>query len=445
MDVATAPAAGTRRLLQGIGRLADDTTPGQRWTAALAVGLAVLLLAFGLPHGVRTIVEPATRAATPVGAAAPPAGVPAEAPAGVAAGIPAASRRGPVAPAAASGAAPAGDAAAPATPVPAGVVVLAFGDPDDETGDRAVATHFFALQGADAEIVEVDDADPAAACAAVAGAALVVAGGPMPGPVRDCATRAGARTLAFDDDLAPAAGPASSTRRGVARSLLDTADVLGDELSAPVVLVADERYQPAVEGTRAEAAERGLALDEIVYLPDDGDPSPTTSLDLARARPGTVLFATSTDRQAELATRLSLLSPGTAHVVLDAADSLLDGSYPPTMDGALAVTTLQHPWHEGDAAARQACTSSWSSAHEGAEPLDGEALLRVLLWCQHAELAARLVAADLEIPADLLVPSPITSPIGVVDGALGPTARAVATWSLECGCWSATRPFEAPS
>src|SRR5687768_16012643 len=65
-----------QRALGGVVRTVDDLTPGQRWTASLMVGLALVVLAFGLPSPVRVVGGggEAAAAASPGGVASAPEG-----------------------------------------------------------------------------------------------------------------------------------------------------------------------------------------------------------------------------------------------------------------------------------------------------------------------------------------------------------------------------------
>jgi hypothetical protein len=404
------------------------------------VGLATLVLAFGLPTATRTLrPEPANALE---GSGRPPAEPAAASPAApplVAPFDPISEAPTPSAP----GLQPVDPGPEPA----ATLRVVALVDPAQGVGERtdeAMAKRFLATAGVPATVVAISD--PTSTCAAAKGATLAIAGGSLPAGVRTCLRAAGVTILAFED--ASPVGPvdgAVSSRRGAARSLLDTARRAHSVLEGELGLVADERLRPVLEPVLPTARSLGLRIAQVTWLPT-GPPPAGLALDLAADDLGAVLFATSTQNQAILGSQLRTLSPGTRFVVLDAADSITSAGYPPVFDGATAVTSVQLPWHPGAKAQRNDCRTRWERAQTPPLLLDSDELLRALTWCQHAAMAA---AAGERLEGDVTtavtgqtVASPITSALALLsDGGFGPTRLTITTWSASCACWSAASPF----
>lgn len=432
MERAT-PATVVSRCLEAVARAVDPLTGGQRWTASLMAGLAVVVLAFGMPAR-SGVVGQAVREAAPVASGgrsghvvASPAVPPAPGPrartttsdsgravrGGTSVGeVPsAAERAGPD----------------PATGEPQSFVV-ALVDPE-APDDRAMAEQFLGDAGVAVQVVPKED--PASTCGAVPAGSLVVSAHGLPAELRSCVESGGGRTLSWDD--APdQGGPSLSTRRGAARSLLDTAGTV--EPAGVTALVGDERLRPALEPVVAAAGAAGLRIDVERWLGDDGDAA-TAALDLAADGVGTVLFATTVARQSVIASQLRIFAPALQVVVLDAADAVVDGAYPPTLEGARAVTSVRHPWHPDPSELRSSCLDRWAAVDQPDPAADGDVELRVLLWCQHADLARALL--DGEDVAAGERESSVTTALGPLpDGGFGPTLVAVATWAADCGCWA---------
>ncbi len=428
---------GPVRVHVAVRAMVDDLTPGQRWTASLAAGLAALVLAFGLPSSVRTIIPSSERRSAGEQAAPVDPGVMVE---------PVDPR--PVAPpargdGAAVRPAPTAEPTPPDEPAPLQVVALVDGSISGDRGDARIAELFLDDAGVQARTVAFDPADPGASCGQLAGAGLVVAGGPVPPALRSC-TDPSAVTMGWDDDLAATDERSLSTRRGVARSLLDTAARIGRDLPGPVVVVGDERFRAPLRDSLGAASALGLPIQDAVWLPDEGSVPPDAVIGLAGTGVRTVLFATSTQRQALLAAQLMLLTPGARFVVLDAADSVLAGDYSLVFDGATAVSAIQHPWHPGDAETRTACRTRWEQEQDPAQVADDQELLRVLTWCQHASLVAAITKANPRTVLDglrgLRVRSPLTTAVDLHGFDFGPRTATVAQWSADCTCWQSDQP-----
>lgn len=438
-----------RRAVDVGARAVRDLTPGQRWTTGLMLGLALLVLGFGLPSATRTVFPAAAREDEGT-AAAPAEAVVAPAQPGFAEALvrPLPAGSVDVAPA------PLGpnDAVVPVSGS-TGVSVVALYDPAvgvADRGDDAMAKRFLATAGVPATFVSIADTD--AACAAVKGATLALAGGPLPEPIRTCLRFQGIYSLSFDDDVPLGAvddiahDTTLTTRRGVARSLFDTASGASSQLTGPLGLVADERLRGSLESLLPAARAAGLNITTVVWLPA-GDPSASVALTMAGAGLSGVLFATSTQNQSTIGSQVRTLAPSTKLVVLDAADSITSSAYPPVLDGAIAVTSIQLPWHPGADEQRAACRATWESAQTPPVILSDAELLRALTWCQHAAMAAPTVERAMTVGLraalfGLEVTSPITSPLGGLrDGGYGPLTVTLATWGAACSCWSSTVPF----
>ncbi len=443
----SAAPSGARRGAELIAGSLRAMTSGQRWTAGLMFGLALAVLAFGLPTATRSVVPAAageleTPAVDPSDVAPPTAAPP------LTDTLVRPPRQPSSAPTVAEPSVPADASPAPPTTVAmVAVKVVALVEPATGVGDRtdeAMARRFLEAAGVTATYVPLGEA--VATCDAVQEATLVVAGGPLPADLRRCLNDAGIMSLSFDDDgsLGPVAH-AVSTRRGAARSLFDTAAQSGLSLDGDLGLAADERLRPTIEPLLPAVRAAGLDITAVEWLPP-GEPPASAAVALVGAGVEGVLLATSVGNQSTIASQLRTFSPSVRLGVLDAADAVLVGSYPPVFDGAVAVTSVQHPWHAGAEAARAACRETWESAQTPPAVLSAGELTRALTWCQHAAMigAAQTRSSDGFAPAllGLEVDSPITAPLGLLrDGGFGPSMVTVATWSAQCGCWASTAPF----
>ena len=438
-----------RRALDTGARAVRDLTPGQRWTTGLMIGLALLVLGFGLPSATRTVFPAAASEAAGPTSSSPDRATAPEPPSFTDTLV-RPLLTGPV-----DVAGPVDPPDTPVTPPASTLVsVAALYDPAVGFGDRtdeAMARRFLATAGLQATFVPIDDTD--AACAALKGSTLAIAGGPLPDEIRTCLRLLGIYSLSFDDDVPLGAvddlahDTTVTTRRGVARSLLDTAAVASTQLTGSLGLVADQRLRGSVEPLLPAARAAGLDITTVVWLPA-GEPPASAALTLAGAGVLGVLFATSTQNQSTIGSQLRTLAPTAKLAVLDAADSITSSSYPPVFDGAIAVTSIQLPWHPGAEEQRAACRATWESAQTPPAILGGAELLRALTWCQHSAMASSVAqrALALGLRAALLgleVTSPITSPLGGLrDGGYGPTTVTSVTWGASCACWSSTMPFE---
>lgn len=433
-------------------------TAGQRWTTSLAIVFSVVVLAFGMPNPVR-LVSPQT----PAGASATTtvdtqvAAGPVEAPSGTpdeftAAPVPARPARSPAAPVAASNpAAPApvvGDATPQPTPPTARLAVLveAGSGADLSRSDEAMARRYLDVAGVDATVSTIGE--PAETCASASGSTVVAAIASLPPALTACLRSRGVAIVSWDD-AAPAGAPDAviSTRRGVARSLLDTATALASELDGQTALVADETYRTVLEPVLRQPRVAALGIDEVVWI--DGEPGPDVAVSIAGAATDNVLFATSTSRQSAIASQVRAFLPGVAFFTLDARDSVVEQRLTPALDGMRAVTSVQFPWLPDPDGVRAECREQWESAQTPPAVLGQGELLRALLWCQQIGLLAGLGPATPDAVGAFLastVPSPVTSRLGpLADGGYGPSALTTATWSASCSCWGADEPFRGAS
>lgn len=444
-------SAALGRGLRAARNAFDDLTSGQRWTAALMIALAVVVIAFGLPSATR-FVAPETVGAAPIDSSIP--GVkPPETEVVSDDGSSAVVGGGPSVPTATSGPMPAtsgapapADTSQPDDP-PTVVSVVALVDPDAGQGtrtDAAMAELYLARAGLPVTTIPIGDAF--STCELVGSATLAISGGPVPREVRSCLAIGGTSVLSFDDDRGREdRGLTVGTRRGVVRSLLDTAARISGELNGSVALVADERLRSVIEPALPTASSLGLTFDSTVWLAD-GEPVGSVGLDLVAEGVGAVVFATSTEDQTTIGSQVRTFSPGVDLVALDVADTITSSGYTPLLDGIMAVTSVQAPWHEGATSVRAACRSAWEDAQAPAVILDASELRRALLWCQHTEIAAALGSSVTGSVADairsLTVDSPVTSRLARLgDGTFGPTQIATVSWSFSCGCWSSDQPF----
>jgi hypothetical protein len=436
---------GPRPVTAWLGSL----TPGQRWTASLAVGLGVAILAFGLP-GAGPLLGGPLAVAPPLRTAA--GGQPGAEPA-AAASAPGSPGRGagrPTGPAASSpdvgGAVPVGPGAAPAPGAvgePHVVALVTEPGPLEPRTDTAILARLAAGAPFPLEVVPVTSAS---ACEQAAAAVVAIAASDLPPSLRACLVEARAPVIAHDAQ--GSAGPTVvSTRRGIGASLLETADrSLGD--AGAVGIVAADALREAVEATLPELERRGVDVVATAFLGSFDRAPVGPVLAFASAEVATVVFAIAVDEQITFATALEAFRPSLRHVIADAADSIVNEVYPPTFDGAVAISPVAVPWADRAAvpdAPRAACLERWERSQTPPEVLDAEETVRVLAWCQLLDLAA--TAVDEGTVAGLLTreaPSTLTSPLGPLPppASFGPVASAHLRWSASCRCWQPVEGFE---
>lgn len=451
---------GLRSVDAGLLALRNEMTPGQRWTAVLAMSLTVLVLLFGLPRHVVVIpdAEGATAARASGGGQRGPSGAPAPLPIGAAPGAP-----GPasldaslasVLPSA-PGASGAGIAAPPNLPV--FVVLVRVGDrPEPGHDDASIAKTFVARAGLAATVLPLGGA-AADLCRASMGAGnVVLAAAALDPALRECLVGAGATVLAFDDrgDRSPNGdgGQVLSTRRGVVDSLVDLGrwGARSGDLRGKVGLVVDETQRDAVDAV--VGAYRTAGIDVAATTVVSSDPSSPSVTDGVRAFSSkgvqVAVFAVPVAVQDRWVAAAAALAPGLRYVVSDAFDGVTSETYPPSFDGAVAHTSLRVPWFarvHGQPAEQASCLQTWQATATPAAVLSADEQVDVFAWCETVALAtsaARAPARFGDAVRAATAVSPLTSTLGPLPGGhWGPTQDAVLVWRASCVCWQEKQPF----
>lgn len=444
-----------RRMDALLGAAADQMTPGQRWTAALGLGLAATLLLFGLPPRAITTapiaVPSGPPAPSPSPAPRPPALVPAAdvivvAPEAEGVPVPA----GGVGPAATDQPATAGlRQPAPAgrrAPV-AGIVALTRGNPSGlpNRDDAAIAASF--LRSSGISWIGVDAGGPAAAtcAAAVNGGSIAVASQTLPPELASCLRDKGVTVLAFDEH---GTGPGIlSTRRGDVATFAELArwGRRSRRLTGRVGVVADGLRRADLEPAIAALQAAGVKVVATAWASGDtpGTAAMTTEVEaFARAGVDDVVMAAPVAVQREWAQRASVLGTRFAYVVSDVDDGVDNESYAPTFDGAVAHTSLRIHWFardHGPTIEQRACADHWTASAVPAVLLAGEEAA-VYAWCENVEvLRAAIAGTPIE---QIHLGSPLTSDLGpLTAGSWGPTADASLVWRASCSCWRESEPF----
>ncbi|MEO7429727.1 MAG: hypothetical protein ABIY48_10165, partial [Acidimicrobiales bacterium] len=261
-----AVATSARRAGRGMAKSVSELTSGQRWTVSLMLGLAVVVLAFGLPTATRLLLPAERSAAAETPSAMPPAP-------GSANTAPNLATHPILRPASSGvGSEDAPPRAADGSDVlvlpSASLKVVALVDPAAGTGDRtdeALARRFLAAAGVPATFVPITDTT--ATCAVARQGNLVLASAGLGMDLRSCLQAAGVWTLSFDDAVPSgrAMGELSS-RRGAARSLLDTAVRAHTQLTGKLALVADRGLRSVLESLVPEARAKGLDISTVTWL-----------------------------------------------------------------------------------------------------------------------------------------------------------------------------------
>lgn len=439
-----------------LGALRATMTPGQRWTALIALLYVIAVVNFGAPS--RTVVVRAQN--RPQVTASPPAGMPPRPPA-----------TAPVAPYSLipgyADAAPERPPESPAVPAseeavaPPPRVVVAV-RPAEQPGlpgrdDGTMAAAFLASASFDAPIVTLGP-DLDATCEELRAAGNVVIASEGLGDLNDCLVAAGATVIAFDEAggrSLGAAGGVLSTRRSVEATLVDLGRwaMAAGTLKGKVGLVGATAIRDDLERAASRLKRLGVNLAATAYL-DDGPAGASQTngavLDFASAGVEVVVFATSVAQQRSWVAQYAVLVPGAHYVVSDASDGVRDEAYPAVFDGALAHTSLRIPWFgrdHGETPLQLACRQRWETVAGG--PMRASEATRVFAWCQHIEIvdaglrAAASGGSFSQLVRRLALPSPLTSDLATLaGGGWGPTADAVLVWRAACGCWTEERPFQ---
>ena len=415
-------------------RLRDSLTPGQRWTAAGTLALALALVGFGSPeHLVFQDGNNPVRSGERVAAA--PTGNQ-----GAVTGPAAVAGPGPF-----SGTAPSDEPlpTPPASVASPSLVALVAGDPDAPRGDAAIARAFLGARQLAAPIVSMDDGDAACAEAKRTGAGVALASLTLPAAVRDCLEDAGITVVAHDD-VGSTSG-VKATRWGIDRTLTD----LGrwgrtEQLRGRVGVVAAGDMKPLVERAMRRWNELGIDVESVVYVGGDAGTTEADAVrDLASHGVEVVVLAAPVDVHRRVVGLGAVLLGSARYVVADAFDAVWDESYAPVFDGALAYTTARGSWFgrtHGATSKQTVCRSTWEAASTPAVMLGSETL-RVYAWCAVTELAARAASGDVDSISAQTYESPLTSDLVVDDGTFGPGGWAVVVWRSSCGCWTEREPF----
>ncbi len=462
-------------------------TPGQRWTSGLLLGLAMLVVGFGLP--------PETELVADGGGPVRP-----DQAAGTVAQEPDTETTNPTRRTAS--AQPSFQSPAPPTTTPTPTTVPETDDDSDGSGgdggfggpdpfpeptpppdfvalvrsgdssvpgrdDAAVAQVFLEEASFDAEVVELGEegADTEGLCEEVAGAGdAVLAGVTLPEDLRDCLIDAGLTIVAHDaaGDIVPASeddGELISTRRRDRESLVDLSrwalaeDVFGDRTG----VVGSRAFEDEVRAAISRMRQNGASIRASVFVADD---DAQASQDVANGisefsekNIDTVLFAARPSHQRQwLAAETFVRQASVSYLVSDLGGAIVDESYPASFDGARAHTSLRTPWFErdeGETAVQQGCRETWEEAAPPGGTTDNAELARVYTWCQLTTLVVEPALVRLStgisfpeaVRAEEVV-SPLTSDLGpLADEGFGPTEDAVLVWDATCGCWTSTREF----
>jgi hypothetical protein len=436
--------------------VAGQLTFGQRYTAALAVALAVLVLVFGLPERPQPAL-PAAAAGPATVALVPPAPT-APAPPLVSSAVgpdfgspPPVSGQKTVAPLA-------GSIAQPAAP-PKIVAVVRQGDGLPGRDDASIASVFLSEAGFSSATRTIDPADASMCDKVAAGGSVALTSLGVNEDLRACLVGRGVTVVSFDErgdlpPLASTAGQVLSTARGTVASLLDLGGwgASSGTLRGKVGLVAASALRDQIEIALSGLRALGVDVAEVAYIADgpDGESQIGDGVRSFAARGiEVVVFALPVDQQRRWVAQQAVIQPGVRFVVSDIAGSILDETYPPTFEGALAHTSLRVPWFRrdhGETPTQEQCRAKWEQT--GRTSLGGAELARAFMWCQHVAMTLdALRAVDAGIPFERAlrsqrVDSPLTSELGpLADGGYGPTQDAVLVWRTSCGCWVESRAY----
>ena len=460
MGVSDAGRSVARALEGAVAAVRANLTEGQRWTSALALSLAALVLFAGLPtavvhlpgratprsvvagggDGSDTVVPDRSVETSPVVESRPVPEVGDDRPL-LRPGAP-----GPPPPA------PSKSVAPPTDPTPPPVVALVrVGDAPAGRDDAAMATAFLSRAGFDAELVPIGES-AVETCATVLGSGTVVLLSTAAGAeLEQCLLDGGASLLAFGRSTSGAAPRMVSTRRGLVASLLDLArwGVADGALEGRVGIVAGEDEHATIEAAAERMRIVGADVVEVVSVRSDDPGSVTEGLrTFAAEEVDVAVLAAPMAVQRQWAAQQAILLPGLRTVVSDAFDAIVDESYPPSFDGALAHTSLRVPWFaraEGETATQARCRQTWE---ESAQTTLASELVPVFAWCQHVSMVGEVLrrataTGDFHVRLRALdVDSPLTSVLGTSPGGdFGPVADAALVWRASCRCWEPVRGF----
>jgi hypothetical protein len=339
------------------------------------------------------------------------------------------------------------------------VAVVRQGDGLPGRDDASIASVFLAEAGFRSTTVAMDPADPSLCAKIAAAGSVALTSLGLTEKVRACVVGRGVSVVSFDElgdlpPLAPGQGQVLSTARGTVASLLDLGVWGASTGSLPgrVGLVATAGAKDQIEHALTGLRALGVRIGDVAYIASGPD-GETQIADGVRSFASrgvqTVIFALPVDQQRRWVAQQAVIQPGVRFVVSDVAGAILDETYPPTFDGALAHTSLRVPWFRrdhGETPAQERCRTKWEQT--GRTSLGGAELARAFVWCQHVSAAFEaLRAVDAGIPFTRAlrsqeVDSPLTSDLGPLpDGGYGPTQDAVLVWRTSCRCWVESRAY----
>lgn len=437
----------------GLLALRDRLTPGQRWTSALALFVALSVLFFGLPTSLKFVpgrggAQASAQGSPAQDAAGPPITLPPEvalipAPA---VGAPAAEDDVPI---------DGGSVSGP-SPLPGVVALVRSDSARPGRDDAAIAAAFLNRASFESETVTLGGSAPEVCAQALTKGRVVLASEGLDDDLKSCLVDAGAVVVAFDSAgsslQGQGGGAVISSRRGLVPSLVDLGrwGLASGALKGRVGVVGASSERPTLEAAIATLTALGVDVRATALVDASGTEPPTSHLRrFIDAGVEVVLFAAPMVVQRGWVVQQSILAPGVRSVVSDAFDAVVDESYPATFDGALAHTSLRVPWFsraEGETVAQASCKEVWTAT---SHTLLSEETVPVFAWCQHVaavgaalEVAARGGVSVRDALRAQSVVSPLTSDLGPLGGEdFGPVADAVLVWRTSCACWAPQAPF----
>lgn len=379
-------------------------TAGRKWTAAIALGVALMTAIFGLPAKVHVVATP-----SPVARAA-------------AASPPAAAGENPALPSRPLIAEPASASIVggePPEPARAAlrITALVAGDDIDLVNHLLPGARTVDVRLAPADLCAQVGPDPGVVVTALAIPAAAVA----------CLEAAGALVIGHlpEPSGSAAKGAVISTSLGSLGALRDTGAWLAtrDEGKGKVGLVLDGVDDATKLAMTAALADGGVRATSVAALASTDD-VPQAVIDFRVAGIQTVVFAVKSDvRQQFVSMMGAALAP--AWIVTDVDFGTWATGDAAPFDGALARTVLRAPWSEAPP-----CVAGLKLV---SSLMDG--------WCTHAPLAIAAAAAG-SVPdayawlARRTAPSALTTELGPsASHPWGPTTAVVLRYSSACTCW----------
>ena len=315
-----------------------------------------------------------------------------------------------------------------------------------------------AAQGLNFAEISYGPDDPSVCEKVLAAGRIVVTGEGLDARLSECLVMGGSLVITYDElgERHGASGVVLSTRRSAGEALRDMARwaVGAGSLRHPVGLVVPADLRVSVEPALPELRTEGVDIAAVHYLERNSESRVHIAdgvRSFAAAGIATVVFGVPVAQQREWLALETLLNRPSRYIVLDLAGAVIDESYLPQFDGALAHVAVRGPWFtraHGETAEQSTCLSLWAEVAGAVGPLDERERFTVLMWCQHAVIAAAATAsggqavdAAAAVRADRLQ-SPLTSTLGLLgDGTWGPTEDAVLVWRASCQCWQEVKPF----